>query len=387
MIAIDRKILIFIILIVAVAACILTVQLLTRSNEAPEYSYPDSIDASLFYASETDSGSHSSHVSTESSAEPEDTADATPESPAATGREVMLTSHDPRHYFKISLAEDTIYIDGVYDGDTVTVVSASGTASAPVYNGEHITAELQVNAEDRFLHLEIEFLSGAVIKYRLRSEDGRLSLIDSRETAEQSTLAASSPLDIPESAVRDYIVTDGSDQDIAEVLTEVQNISDRICEGLDNDYDKARALATWVSQNFYYDYVARDSGVTTEVLSIARTLELRRSVCGGYANLYAALCQAQGITCYVMQGTVVQNNLTFAEQQDNAPSHEWNMAIIDGRRVWVDTLWNTGNIYTARSGYVDGYLTSRYFDITDEVMALNHRAQRCEIRDYFAVIE
>ena len=383
-----RTLFIFIILIVAVLAAVIILLLSQPNNNIPELSYPDKIDASLFYPSQSDTAIPTTETSTTADSPDDDSEPSfeSAETPEKAQNETVLTSNDPFHCFRLSVFEDTVFISGTYISDNVTRIEIDGNEVKPHYNGSQISAEISFSAEDGFYLLKIHLESGGYLGYRIRSENKRLSIVSCPDISEQNRLSSDATLLIPESAVRDYIVTDGSEHEIKECLSEIRCISDNICNGISNDYDKARALAAWVSENFYYDYKARDNGVSTETLSISRTLELKRSVCGGYANLYAALCQAQGIECRIIQGTVVQNGLTFAEKHENAPSHEWNLVIIDGRHIWVDTLWNTGNAYTARNGYSDGAVKQQYFDITDEMLALNHKSTRCEIRNFFAEI-
>ncbi|MBQ8170740.1 MAG: transglutaminase domain-containing protein [Oscillospiraceae bacterium] len=381
-----RTLLIVIFLIIAVLAATIIALLFRPNDDVPEFSYPDKIDASLFYPSQNDTSISTAETSTtaDSSGDESELSFESTETPEKAQNEAVLTSNDPLHCFRLSTFENTVFISGTYISDNVTHIEIDGNEFIPHHNGYELSAEIKFSAENGFYPLKIHLENGGYLGYRIRSENKSLSIVSCPDIVEQNRLAADAPLIIPESAVQDYIVTGGTQQEITDQLNEIRHISDNICDGISDDYDKARALAAWVSVNYYYDYKARDNGVTTETLSIARTLELKRSVCGGYANLYAALCQAQGIECHIIQGTVVQNGFTFAEEHEGSPSHEWNLVIIDGRHIWVDTLWNTSNTYTARKGYSDGAVKQQYFDITDEILALNHKAARCEIRDFFA---
>ena len=103
----------------------------------------------------------------------------------------------------------------------------------------------------------------------------------------------------------------------------------------------------------------------------------------GYANLFAALCQAQGIECHIVHGGAVVTG-TFDTNND-VRLHEWNVAVLNGQIIWIDTLWNTTNSY--RDGeYNDGTVDADYFDLDNDTLAENHRADRIERRDYFSVL-
>ncbi|MBQ8194897.1 MAG: transglutaminase domain-containing protein [Oscillospiraceae bacterium] len=294
--------------------------------------------------------------------------------------DTLYTSHDPLHYFRVTFDGNTITVDGVYDGDKVTKAELDTLESVrPEQNGEHITAQFVTDSTAGSSKLEIYFDSGWHIPVHIVYDENGLPQPLITTALEHSARVLENPITIPHDSVMEYVAVSAAAR--SATLEYIRDISEQICKGLESDYDKARALAMWVSQNIYYDYVAYESEVTVETLSLTRTLELQRSVCGGYANLYAALCQAQGITCHVVKGTCIQGGGTFADGKHATPSHEWNVVILDGRHIWVDTLWNTDNAYDGE--YYYGGQRYRYFDISDECMAINHRAERVEIRKFY----
>ncbi len=192
-------------------------------------------------------------------------------------------------------------------------------------------------------------------------------------------------LNIPENAVAQYVSADGDMQTIRETLNEIRLLSNEVCAGVNADYDKLFAISRWVSENIYYDYDAFNTSVTQETISLRHTLDTKRTVCMGYANLCAALCAAQGIDCRVVHGQALPVG-SFSDEEYYAEQHEWNIAVLSDRTVWLDTLWDTTNAY--RDGeYINGTQEYRYFDISDEDIAKNHRAERIEIRDYFSLLD
>lgn len=303
--------------------------------------------------------------------------------PDSVREDIIRTSHDPENYFEFTFNEDTIYIKGRYSGATVDVFMAGVGYAHPVYSEDgSFTAELVPLLDQEYHSITALLKNGASMNWRVEKDDDGARFVICEEVMEQNTAAPLHILDIPEDIVANYIATGGTDEQRTEVLADVSEIAEQVCYGLDSDYDKARALAEWVSENIYYDYDAYHSSVTTETLSLSSTLSLHRSVCGGYANLYAALCQSQGIECFIVQGDVVQNHRTFLEA-DDLPSHEWDLVCIDGRYFWVDTLWNNSGNHYIDGDYNEGCPSLRYFDPTDEVMAQDHRAVRVEKREFY----
>ncbi len=191
------------------------------------------------------------------------------------------------------------------------------------------------------------------------------------------------PIILPDDALRLYISTDPSR--VEEVLRQVKQTSDIICAGLDSDYSKLYAISQWVSKNLFYDKDAAKDGVTDEMITLDYILETRRTVCLGFANFTAALCCAQGMDCRVVHGRSAPTDSNFIVTEGKGNLHEWTVVIMDGREVWVDALWNTSNIFF-RGEYYDRGQHTRYFDMPAITIANNHRADRCEIRDYFSLL-
>lgn len=344
-------------------------------EEAPQFVYTTASTTQSTTSTTQDTTSATTQSTTESTpTQPQD------QKPVQAEEVVLLTSNDPENYFELTFGEDTIYIKGHYSADHIDFISAGGASRImPVYADDgSFTAEIKPYLIELYGNLSIDGM-----RWRIRKRGDGARFVICEEVMEQNTSAKEHILDIPEDIVADYIVTGGTDEQRAEVLAEISDIAEQVCEGMESDYDKARALSQWVSQNIYYDFDAYDSSVTTETLSLESTLSLHRSVCGGYANLYAALCQSQGIDCYIVQGAVVQYQRSF-DEADEAPSHEWNLVHIDGRYFWVDTLWNNSdNIYADGEYSSNGSPNLRYFDPTEEAMAQNHRAVRIERREFY----
>ena len=64
-------------------------------------------------------------------------------------------------------------------------------------------------------------------------------------------------------------------------------------------------------------------------------------------------------------------------------AHEWNYAYINGRGIWVDTGWNSYNHLYAYGSTVDGVMGCKYFDVGNEVLAIDHKVNSLSNRDFF----
>ncbi len=330
--------------------------------------------------------------------EPEETEE--PEQPIVWDSHKFLTSNDPLHQIEITLDGYTVTAVGRYEGYrlynmklyadyhskdmNVDIKEKDSGFEAVLYDN------LSENYSSGFVSIFFYFVNDETMEtislnYRLKfSEDG-LEFPDVREVIENNSLIASTPIELPEKGVREYICAGGSDEEIQNTLNEVKALSDKICAGITSEYEKLRAIASWVSENIYYDFDARDTEVTDETVCLSHLLETHRSICIGFTNLFTALCAAQDIECYNIRGSA-SSGISYAEEGAEYELHETAYAVIDGRRIWVDVVWNTWNNYS-NGEYHKSNTSFKYFDITDSLYALEHWGRSCEHRDYFGVLQ
>ena len=346
-----------------------------KSTSVPQYSF----ESSSVYSS-------ASSVQAPPEDEPAPTEDKpTPaeeiSSEAAQQQSVTL-SHDPLNYAVISFDGYTIHISGRYENGIKSIYLDSVYLFAELdSDGHSFSAVLNVPSEiNGFDYLYFVMGNAAVQKYCIHLDGDIITLVGD-ETAANNSSVLQKPAEVSDEICALYVSADGDQDAIREALDEIQRISDEICAGIDGDYDKLRAISRWVSENIYYDFDARYTGVTVETISLCNVLKYHRSVCGGFSNLFAALCEAQGIRCYNIRGSVVPGGC-FEEDYDHTASHEWTAAEIDGRLIWVDTVWNTSNSY-CDGEYTKGETHMKFFDIADVPLGADHRAERCEYRSYF----
>lgn len=367
------------VLILCVGVAWLTINIFS-AEDAPDFIYTSQVQISSSAAT-TAATSDSQAPSTSSATTTiptESTSEPTESFP------IMLTTNDPENYAELQIQDNTFYIKGYFNSDEVTEVFVGDNSEKPIHNDDGtFDVKLEIK-NDGYNNVTLNFSEDKPQSWRFYRDSNGTHIVFCYDIAEQSEKALQHIIDIPQTAVDDYIVTLGTEEQRETTLEKISEISTQVCDGLDSDYDKARALSEWVSLNIYYDSDAYNSSVTTETLSLSKTLELHRSVCGGYANLYAALCQSQGIECYIVQGSVVQNGYSFEENVDIAPSHEWNAVLIDGRFIWVDSLWNTDNFYK-KGKYIESLQGLKYFDTTTEALSQNHCAKRVERREFFSI--
>ena len=324
---------------------------------------------------------------------------ATSSTPASTEREpaepeapqnILITSGDPDHHIRFEFGERQINFSGVYTGTGISdiiILRKRIQSTDLAFTGADFSGSLNVSSLDPgYYIIRVDLADGSVIDYVFEMKsDGSAPLSLEELPVGENLSAAASPLELPSDGVLKHITSSGDPETAKQVLSRVKGISDEICEGLTTDYDKLRAISEWVSRNMYYDKDASENGVTEDILTLEHVLEYHRSVCFGWSNLFSALCQAQGIWCANASGSVVTGSRCFMQTTTaDERSHSWNMAVIDGRQIWVDTVWNSTNSYSDRY-YAEGLQDMQYFDISIAALSQDHRVTRFEYRDYFAL--
>ncbi len=333
----------------------------------------ESRQSSLGSSSQTSTPSESS--STSSSSETSSVSESSPEVDANTypiniGDECYLTIEDGE---VIARYRKDGEVSSVICGDRDEISEENGV----------VTARLDLSGV-RNGYFDIKVVDRQYLAYNVRlfMSGGKAQFPKVSEIAENNSSTAENPTELTFAQTVRYITKSGSAKGAAEILDEVKKISDEICEGITNDYDKLRAISDWVADNIYYDHEAHDSGNMEECVTLEYMLDKHASVCGGYATFTSALCEAQGIYCVNIDGEAINTDRCFAEL-GHGSHHEWNYAEIDGRGIWVDSGWDSyNNLYTG-GRYSHGGIGGFYFDIGNSVFALDHKVNTAALRNYF----
>jgi transglutaminase-like putative cysteine protease len=155
--------------------------------------------------------------------------------------------------------------------------------------------------------------------------------------------------------------------------SELAELARKIVGDEKDGYKKLRLIHDWVASNIYYDKDAYYSGkITAASVSAYATFQSKRSVCAGYAELFAALTRLAGIPCKVAYGHAIQSNENWSGKKHNYSDHAWNEAYIDGRWVIVDATWDSRNRYE-NGKYEKGEVRYNYFDPAIAAFSQTHK--------------
>ncbi|SDY69563.1 Transglutaminase-like superfamily protein [Proteiniborus ethanoligenes] len=155
---------------------------------------------------------------------------------------------------------------------------------------------------------------------------------------------------------------------------QIESLAKEITKGTNSEYEKLLKINDWVAQNIYYDWDAYLTGGYVGT-SPYETLQNKRSVCQGYAELTNALIRSVGIPSRIVVGHALGGSAGggYWDVVDHTKSnHAWNEALIDGRWIILDTTWNSRNKYQDGS-FENGDMIYRYFDPSLEVFSYTHK--------------
>jgi transglutaminase-like putative cysteine protease len=155
---------------------------------------------------------------------------------------------------------------------------------------------------------------------------------------------------------------------------QIEDLANEITKGAKSDYDKLLEINDWVAQNIYYDWDGYITGTYGRTDAYG-TLEARKSVCQGYAELTNALLRAVGIPSRLVSGHALGVSALGEYWNDvnhTKANHAWNEAFVDGRWVILDTTWNSGNKYE-NGTFKKGTMSYRYFDPSLEAFSYTHK--------------
>lgn len=301
---------------------------------------------------------------------------------------LLRTSYNPNRYSLFQADGDTIYARGKYADDRIKKIfipnyedAITGYKMSIEGDGSY-EAEITCSTTMEYECIAIELNSGEILAYEMCYDKGWFfpdnGLSDKNRKVFDNITNAS-----PESV--GYYMSETADAYEIEVVKEqIKLISDSVVDGIESDYEKARALCRYVADHFYYDCDARDTSVTESNVALLNILKTSKTICIGFADLYCALLQAQGIDAVNIVGGSTGLSVDMDDLPHGVQNHEFTAFFYEAenRWVWVDSCWCGSGEY--RNGeYIEDNTHEKYFDISDEALAADHRADYAQRRDFF----
>ena len=118
----------------------------------------------------------------------------------------------------------------------------------------------------------------------------------------------------------------------------IDRLSHRIVGNIEDDSLQVRAIYQWVCKHIKFDYKRLEKGKLPDP-DVETTLRRGKAVCAGFAVLFKALCESQGIEAEMVVGYSKGGGYDpdFPLRLDQ---HAWNAVYIHGSWYLLDISWS-----------------------------------------------
>ncbi|UUF12214.1 MULTISPECIES: transglutaminase domain-containing protein [Flavobacterium] len=167
-----------------------------------------------------------------------------------------------------------------------------------------------------------------------------------------------------------------------------EKLAERIEEDFNSDYDKARAIYSWIAFNIRYDYNAFLNPPRTQGFSYSTEAEKQRkikelndrlwqkafsskkAVCEGFTALYQHLAELTGLKSEIIRGDS-KISLRDIGRKNTSSNHAWNIVLIDRKWRLIDVTWGQGYFDNSKGRMVNDF-SSVYFDTDPDYFFAKH---------------
>lgn len=303
---------------------------------------------------------------------------------------LLRTSDTEDNYSVIEAAGNKIEARGKYTDTKIRKMfikgmeDASGSYSLNAQKDGTYDASLTVTPEPGAYILLLKTDSDMVMQYRVFYDgSGWYFPLNGLEKSNRDVFEHI--YEAPSEAAALYLSPSADAAEINTALEQIKALTESVTEGIDDDYEKARAISRFVAGTIFYDEDARESNVDINTIALYNVLRSERTTCAGFANLFCAMAEAAGIDAVNIKGGVITDSMPYDTLVNGVQNHEFAAFYYEkgSRWVWVDPCWDGSGVY--KNGEFNNIKTRpMFFDISDEAFAHSHRADKAERRSYFS---
>lgn len=167
-----------------------------------------------------------------------------------------------------------------------------------------------------------------------------------------------------------------------------EELAERIEKDFNSDYDKARAIYSWIAFNIKYDYNAFLNPPRMQSFSYRNEAEKqrkikqfndnilqsafksRKAVCEGFTLLFQHLTSLVGIKSEIVRGDS-KTRLVDIGKKETTSNHAWNTVILGGKWRLIDVTWGQG-YYDSTKGRMVKDFDPIYFDTDPDYFFAKH---------------
>ncbi len=137
-----------------------------------------------------------------------------------------------------------------------------------------------------------------------------------------------------------------------------------LCENLNTDHEKFRAIFRWITDNVEYNKSA------SNVADADKIVRKNKAVCQGFSNLLKEMCNSVGIECETIIG-FTKTDIKDIGKKLTKTDHAWNAVQLYGRWYLVDVTWATSKFNVVTRKFEKNF-DAHYFLCYPELFILDH---------------
>ncbi|KRD09941.1 transglutaminase [Flavobacterium sp. Root901] len=167
-----------------------------------------------------------------------------------------------------------------------------------------------------------------------------------------------------------------------------EELAERINDDFKSDYDKARAIYSWIAFNIKYDYNAYLNPPRTQGFSYSTEAEKQRkikelndrlfqkafsskkAVCEGFTTLYQHLAELSGLKSEIIRGDS-KISVRDIGRKNISSNHAWNIVLIERKWRLIDVTWGQGYFDSSKGRMVTDF-SPVYFDTDPDYFFAKH---------------
>ncbi len=150
----------------------------------------------------------------------------------------------------------------------------------------------------------------------------------------------------------------------------IEDVVAHVRRNSSSDWEMAYGAYVWMTDNIAYDYASYLSGhAESATVDPFGVFQSGKTICAGYARLYADLASRLGLECEVVSGYAKAFAYVAGESAGKS-NHDWNMVKLGGTWHLVDSTWAAG--YLGKERKFEKHFTDFWFDTAPELFVLWH---------------
>ncbi|NXB69948.1 KY peptidase, partial [Donacobius atricapilla] len=153
------------------------------------------------------------------------------------------------------------------------------------------------------------------------------------------------------------------------VKNSVEELVKALLKKARTDLEKVRAIWMWICHHIEYDVVGYHN--KSQLSSKPRdVLQMGKSICEGYAELFEHMCSLAGIQCKKLSGHAKGHGYKTGQTFTGDSDHAWNAVYLEGRWHLLDSTWGSGSVDDSFTKFT--YRYNEFYFLTHPALFINN---------------